>query len=149
MASEQDLRVGKKGMTRKNGDLVGEKPHKEKEPSERASEGIAVLNFSRGPAYKFTDEERNVLPYWSDYELLEDIAVVLLSEETKDTSLDELAFLSTTLLRRKARSLQYISRRTRKSKRLSGCGKRAKVAARILTWQHVKDRGCFLFISRE
>ena len=148
-ASEDDLGLEQEGMTRKNGCLVGERPQKEKEPSERASQDIVVSNLSRGPAYKFTDDERNIVPTWSDYELLEGVAVVLLSKESEDASLDELALLGTTLLRGKARSLQYVSRRTRKSKRLSGCGKRAKVAARILTGQHVKDVGCFPFISRE
>ena len=109
----------------------------------------AVLTMSRGPAYNFTAEEREKVPCWSDYELLRDIRIVLLSETSRDTSLNEVARLSAPLLRRKARSLRYISRRTNRSKALRVSGSRVELVARILSWQHVKDLGSYLFLSRE
>lgn len=108
-----------------------------------------VFTMRRGPAYNFTAREREKVPCWSDYELLQDIRIVLISERSRDTSLNELSRLSAPLLRRKARSLRYISRRTNRSKALRVSGTRVELVARILSWQHVKDSGSYLFVSRE
>ena len=148
-SSEKGSSSETKGTTRENGSLVEERLQIENEPSGGTSQDVVVINMSRGPAYHFTAEERRIVPCWSDYELLTDIVLVVLSEESSYTSLHELAPLTSALLKKKARSLQYVSRRTNRSKRLSVRGNRLELVARILTWQHVRNSGCFLFISRE
>ena len=139
-----------RSLLRKDRDDVASSSDVQKQLSERVFPAEPpIFSISRGPAYKFTPQERERVPSWSDYELLQDIIVVLAPKKSSKTSFGELVSLSAALLKKRARSLKYISRRTHRSRSLSTTGNKGKLLARILTWYHVHKRGCYLFISSE
>ena len=140
----------KTSLLRKDGDDVASSSEAQKQLSERAfPPDPPVFSITRGAAYNFTPEEREKVPSWSDHELLQDIIAVLAPKECAETSFGELVSLSAALLKKRARSLKYISRRTHRSRSLSTSGNKPKLLARILTWYHVHKCGCYLFISSD
>ena len=140
----------KTSLLRKDGDDVASSSEVQKQLSERVFPADPLIfSITRGPAFNFTPEQREKVPSWSDYELLQDIIVVLAPKESDGTSFGELVSLSAASLRKRARSLKYISRRTHRSRSLSTSGNKSKLLARILTWYHVHKCGCYLFISSE